>query len=70
VQLENGVTDSLFDLQRKLRDPLFGGRDWVERAARAGDERAAELLASARQPQSPGLQGIDLGDGSPGGWAT
>jgi TPR repeat protein len=57
----DGDMQALFDIQRLLGDELYGGREWLERAAQAGDENAAQILASA----SPAVRrptGVDLGD--------
>jgi TPR repeat protein len=52
---------AVFEVQRLLRDELYGGREWIERAARAGNELAAEMLAAAPTAVAePG--GVYLGD--------
>jgi TPR repeat protein len=48
-------------IRRLLRDDLYGGREWIERAAQAGDEHAADMLASAPRSAARWL-GVDPGD--------
>lgn len=56
-----GDVQALFEIEQVLRDELYGGQEWLERAARAGDEDAAQILASA-PPAARRPTGVNFGD--------